>query len=78
MNTIKDYIKMISEIEIPKTLKKIKVSPNLYNLLRHLFDEEFIYGVKFPPDVDAMWRGIPIEVDCDKEDYAYEAVYEEN
>ena len=70
--------KMLSNLDIPPTIKKIKVSPNLYNLIRHLFDREVTYGIKFPPNVDAMWRGIPIEVDCEKENYAYEAVYEEN
>ena len=78
MNTLNDYIKIISSLKIPKTIKKIKVSPKLYNLIRALFDREVIYGINFPPDTAAMWRGIAIEVDCDKEDFAYEAVYEED
>ena len=67
--------KMLSELDISPTIKKIKVSPRLYNLIRHLFDREVTYGINFPPDVDAMWRGVDIEVDCEKEGYDYEIIY---
>jgi hypothetical protein len=67
--------KMPSNLNIPPTLKKIQVSPELYNLIKTLFDREVTYGINFPPDVDAMWRGTPIEVDREKEGYDYEIVY---
>ena len=70
--------KMLSNLNFPPTIKKIKVSPHLYNLIRYLFDREVTYGINFSPDIDAMWRGVAIEVDHEKEGYDYKVVYEED
>jgi hypothetical protein len=63
---------MLSELEIPKVIKKIKVTSGFYNILRNLFDREVLYGISFPPET---FRGIPIEIDDTIENEYYELVY---
>lgn len=58
------YAKMLPELEIPKVIKKIKVTSGFYNMLRNLFGREVLYGISFPAET---FRGIPIEIDDDIE-----------
>lgn len=68
---INDYIKTLSELEIPKIIKKVKVSSQFYNVIRSLFDRETLYGISSPPET---FQGIPIEID-DTIESDYELVY---
>jgi hypothetical protein len=68
---LNDYIKTLSELEIPKVIKKIKVTSEFYNILRSLFDREVLYGISSPLKT---FQGIPIEID-DTIANDYELVY---
>ena len=68
---LNDYIKMLSELEIPKVIKKIKVTSGFYYILRNLFDREILYGISSPPET---FQGIPIEID-DTIKNDYELIY---
>ena len=68
---INDYIKTLSELEIPKIIKKVKVSPQFYNVIRSLFDRETLYGISSPLKT---LQGIPVEID-DTLENDYELVY---
>lgn len=74
INTIAE---MISNIEIPPTLKKIKVSPKLFDLIRHHFFEDMMFAATYPIEI-VSFRGVDIEMDYDLFGYTYEPVYEEN
>lgn len=58
----------MSELNI---VKKIKVTPEFYSILRSLFDREVLYGIPSPP---TTYAGIPIEID-DTIVHDYEFVY---
>ena len=74
MNVINDYMKMISNIEFPPTLKKIKVSPKLFDLIRHYFSTDVSFAATFPIE-KAIFQGIDVEIDWDERGYTYEEVY---
>ena len=50
--------------------KKIKVSPNMYQVLNSACEKKWIASIE-----DEMWEGIPIEIDLDLFGYTYEPVY---
>lgn len=72
---IYDYIQELSEATHHNEPKKIKMSPNLFLLL----SGEFVFERRlFEPLFEmkmGTWRGIPVEMDRDKEGYIYELVY---
>lgn len=55
---------------LPQIPKKIKVSPNMYQLLNSMREKDWIPSV----DVETIY-GIPIEIDCDLFGYTYKLVY---
>ena len=55
---------------IPRNPKKIKVSPNMYQLLNSMRENDWIPSV----DVETIY-GIPVEIDRDLFGYTYELVY---
>lgn len=71
---LNDYIKALSELEIPKVIKKVKVTSKFYNILRNLFEREVLYDISSPPET---FQGIPIEIDDTIENEYYKLVYEE-
>lgn len=55
---------------LPRIPKKVKVSPNMYQLLNSVCEKKFISSIE-----DMMWDGIPVEIDRDLFGYTYELVY---
>lgn len=55
---------------LPRVIKKIKVSPNMYQLLNSMREKDWIPSV----DVETIY-GIPVEIDRDLFGYTYELVY---
>lgn len=72
------YTKELSELVYINEPKKIKMSRNLFLLL----SLEFVFKKNSFESILEMtrgtWRGIPVEIDWEKEHYTYELVYEEN
>lgn len=66
---------LMAKLATSNTVKKVKVSPALYSLVRALFDEKIIYDISFFPG-KGWFIGTPIEVDPDKEGYDYQFIYE--
>lgn len=55
---------------LPRNPKKIKVSPNMYQLLNSMREKDWIPSVEYETIC-----GIPVEIDRDLFGYTYELVY---
>jgi hypothetical protein len=75
--TLKDLQDSIRMLSSDPSVKKVKVSRDLFNLIRALFDREVIYRVAHSVDTAHIFRGIDIEIDHDKEGFDYEIIYKE-
>lgn len=73
MNTpsMTQIIETLLEVDnLPRVIKKIKVSPNMYQLLNSMREKDWIPSVEF----ETIY-GVPVEIDRDLFGYTYELVY---
>ncbi len=73
MNTtsITQIIESLLESDnLPRNPKRIKVSPNMYQLLNSMREKNWMPSVEYE-----TFYGIPVEIDRDLFGYTYELVY---
>lgn len=76
MNEVKaGYLRELSGLIYLTNPKKIKLSPNLFMLLKDEFtlERNFFNGIEV---IMSAWQGVPIEIDYNKNGCDYEGIYD--